>query len=351
MTTVYVKEQGATVRRRAERLVISKGGAVLEEYPLAQVDQLVLLGNVQITTQAVATLLEREVDAVFMSIYGKFRGRLHAGAKQAQLRRQQYRFMSDEAANLRLAKAIVDGKIHNQRVLLQRQTRRTPSLARPDEETATLANPAHFSQALAGMMQMHRAIPQADNLDTLRGYEGKAAAYYFAAIRSLLEPDWKFEKRAFHPPPDPFNALLSFSYSLLQKDVEAAVNVVGLDAYLGCFHEIDAGRPSLALDLMEEWRPLIADALALELVNRHVLRPSDFTRTSNSQRPVELGEASMARVLQAYGARLEIKVHHPLAGGPAGGETSLRRAIELQARRLAHVVSGQTPTYEAMKAK
>lgn len=305
----------------------------------------------QVTTQAVATLLEKELDVVFMSIYGKYRGRLHHGAKQAGLRRQQYRFMSDEAANLRLAKAIVDGKIHNQRVLLQRQARRTPSLAQPGEETATIVNPAQFSQALAGMMQMHKAIPQADSLDALRGYEGKAAAYYFAAIRSLLEPGWKFERRAFHPPPDPFNALLSFNYSLLQKDVVAAVNVVGLDAYLGCFHEIDAGRPSLALDLMEEWRPLIADALTLELVNRHVLRPSDFTWTGNSQRPVELGEARIARVLQAYGVRLEIKAHHPLAGGPAGGETPLRRVIELQARRLAHVITGQTPAYEPMKVK
>jgi CRISPR-associated protein Cas1 len=352
MTTVHVREQGATIRRRGERLIVSKNRDVLDEFPFAKVEEVALYGNVQVTAQAMASLLERGVRVVYLSSFGKIRGVVSDGSKQARLRREQYRLMSDDAVNLRLARAIVDGKIHNQRVLLQRQTRRTTSLSQREEGLPTgPVNVGLFTQSLEGMMQVGRAAVQANTIDSLRGYEGKAAAYYFMAVKSLLSPAWRFERRAFHPPPDPFNALLSFCYSLLLKDVLASVNLVGLDAYLGFFHEIDYGRPSLALDLMEEWRPLIADALALELVNRNVLRPDDFTWTGRKERPVELGEDLLPRVLQAYGQRLEINVYHPLAGGPSGGETPLRRAIELQARRLARVLAGQEQNYEAMKAK
>lgn len=342
MTTIYVREQGAVIRRRAERLIVSKKGQILDEFPFAKVEEVALYGNVQVTAQAMATLLERGVRVIFLSIYGKIRGVVSEGSKQAKLRKEQYQVMSNEAINLRLAKAIVEGKIHNQRVLLQRQMKNlsgSPGIT------------AQFTQATNGMGQMGQAALQASNIESLRGYEGRAAAYYFAAIRALLGPTWRFEKREYHPPPDPFNALLSFCYSLLQKDVLAVVNLVGLDAYLGFFHEIDFGRPSLALDLMEEWRPLVSDALALELVNRQALRLDDFTWTGNSQRPVELGAEGISRVLQAYSQRLEIQVYHPLASGTTGGETPLRRAIELQARRLARVLIGQEQMYEPMKVK
>lgn len=342
MTTIYVREQGAVIRRRAERLIVSKKGQILDEFPFAKVEEVALYGNVQVTAQAMATLLERGVRVIFLSIYGKIRGVVSEGSKQAKLRKEQYQVMSNEAINLRLAKAIVEGKIHNQRVLLQRQMKNlsgSPGIT------------AQFTQATNGMGQMGQAALQASNIESLRGYEGRAAAYYFAAIRALLGPAWRFEKREYHPPPDPFNALLSFCYSLLQKDVLAVVNLVGLDAYLGFFHEIDFGRPSLALDLMEEWRPLVSDALALELVNRQALRLDDFTWTGNSQRPVELGAEGISRVLQAYSQRLEIQVYHPLASGTTGGETPLRRAIELQARRLARVLIGQEQMYEPMKVK
>ncbi len=352
MTTIHIREQGATVRRRGERLLVSKNRELIDEFPFAQVEELALYGNIQVTAQAMASLLEKGVRVVYLSSYGKIRGEVSNGHSHARLRREQYRLMSDENVNLGLAKAVVNGKVHNQRVLLQRQTRRTSELAQREENApAAPVNITLFNKALQGMMQMGQQALQATSLDSLRGYEGKAAAYYFMAIKSLLDPAWHFEGRAFRPPPDPFNALLSFCYSLLTKDVTAAVNLVGLDASLGFLHEIDYGRPSLALDLMEEWRPLIADALALELVNRHSLRPDDFIWTGRKERPVELGEEMVALVLRGYGQRLEINVYHPFAGGPTGGETSLRRAIELQVRRLARVLMGQEQNYESMKAK
>lgn len=351
MTTIYVKEQGAKVRRQGERLVVSKGGQVLDEFPIANVEQLTLMGNVQLTTQAVATLLEREIDVVYLSTYGTFRGRLMGtGSRQARLRQQQLRLLSDEDVNLALAIAIVDGKVHNQRIILQRQTRRTGSLAERGRGLAAVpADPQRFSRALRGMLQMQQAAQQADSVESVRGYEGKAAAYYFEAIRTLLDPAWQFQKRDYYPPPDPFNALLSFGYSLLLKDVNAAVNQVGLDPYLGFFHEISYGRPSLVLDLMEEWRPLIVDAMALELINRGSIRPETFQWTGNVRRPVELGEAGVELALKAYGVRLEQKVYHPGAG--PGGETTIRQAMLLQVRQLAQLIAGKRTTYEPMKAK
>ncbi len=352
MTAVYVREQGATVARRGERLVVKKEGQVLEEFPLSQVEQVVVIGNVQLTTQIMATLVQRDIDVVFLSSYGKYRFRTEGdGSKHVALRQRQLQVMSEGQLTLRVAQAIVDGKIHNQRVILQRQASRITTSGQ-QERGATVwpRDRSLFDRALAGMVQMQQSARQAGDLNMLRGYEGKAAVYYFAAVRSLLDPAWGFERREYYPPPDPFNALLSFAYSLLLKDVRAAIQTVGLDLYLGFFHEVSQGRPSLALDLMEEWRPLIADSLALEMVNRGALLPNEFVRTGQKERPVELGEAGMQRVLQAYGSRLGAKLFHPLAGA-GGGETTVQQAVVLQARRLARLIAGQEASYEPMRAK
>ncbi len=304
---------------------------------MSQVDEVALMGNVQLSTQAAATLLAREVDVVFLSSHGTYRGRLvGTGSKHARLRYRQLLTLSDGPQTLAIARAIVDGKINNQRVLLQRQRRRNEATPAEAEGRGPV-DPRRFERALAGMMRMRQAALAAGNVETLRGYEGKAAAFYFDAVRALLEPGWQFERREYHPPPDPFNALLSFGYSLLQKDVFAAVNRVGFDPYLGFFHELEYGRPSLALDLMEEWRPVVVDALALELVNRGRLRPEQFERTGAISRPVQLGEAGMEMVLRAYGERLETVLYHADAGS-GGGQTTARHAVRLQAYRLARVV-------------
>jgi CRISPR-associated protein Cas1 len=258
--------------------------------------------------------------------------------------------MGEGRLALPVAQAIVDAKIHNQRVILQRQANRI-SAGRGQNRGATIwpRDRGLFDRALAGMGKMRREAQQTGNLDSLRGYEGKAAAYYFEAIRSLLDQSWGFKQRDYYPPPDPFNALLSFAYSLLLKDVRAAVQIVGLDMYMGFFHEASRGRPSLALDLMEEWRPLIADALVLEMVNRGAVRPDEFVWTGRKRRPVELGEAGVQRVLAAYGSRLSTRLYHPLAG--PGGKTTLQQAVILQARRMARLVAGKDAAYEPMRAK
>ena len=351
MTSVYIRVQGAVVSRKGERLVVKKDGDVIEEFPMNQVDQVVVMGNVQLSTQVLATLVQKEIDVVFMSSYGKYRFRPEGDAsKNVALRQLQLQVISDGRMNLAVAQAIVDGKIHNQRVILQRQANRFSS-GDGQNRGATVwpRDRSLFDRSLAGMNRMQQEAQKSDNLDSLRGYEGKAAAFYFEAIRSLLDRSWGFERRDYYPPPDPFNALLSFAYSLVLKDVRAAVQLTGLDPYLGFFHEASRGRPSLALDLMEEWRPLLADALVLEIVNRGALLPEDFVRTGRPRRPVELGEAGVQRVLEAYGSRLSTQLHHPLAG--PGGQTTLQQALVLQARRMARVIAGKEAAYETMRAR
>lgn len=345
MTSIYVREQGARVGRRGERLTVSKDGLLIQEFPLAQVDQVVLLGNVQLTAQATATLLERDIDVVYLSSYGKYRGRLTAGGgSQAQLRLQQMQRANDPSFRLSVVRGLVTGKIENQARVLQQL--RVLSRA-PGDRTDRRAGEPLFQQAVAGMAAAGRQALQAPSVDSVRGHEGRAAAFYFAAIRALLDSSWGFERRAYHPPPDPFNALLSLLYSLLLKDVLAAVNVVGLDPYLGFFHEPEDGRPSLALDLMEEWRPLVADTVALTLIRDGSITPSMFDRSGNPRRPVSLGETGMQLVLRAYGEHLETTIYHPLAG--PGGNSSMRMVLTLQARHMARVIQGKESRYKPVR--
>jgi CRISPR-associated protein Cas1 len=170
---------------------------------------------------------------------------------------------------------------------------------------------------------------------------------YFEALRALLPPAWGFKQRAYHPPPDPANALLSFGYTLLLKDVTAAIQIVGLDPYIGFFHVIGYDRPALALDLMEELRPVIVDSMFLDIVANRRLDPKDFERTQDPRRPCMLGDAGVRVVVDAYEQRLQGQVAHALAGG----RTTYRRAIELQARQVARVIRGEDAAYRPLTIK
>lgn len=329
MSVVYIREQNAVIRKQGELLRVTVGEKELFTIPLANLEQLVLMGNAQLTTQAAVTLLRVGVDVVFMSRYGRYRGRLLAmESKFAELRHAQLRLCDDEARCLQIAMQIVVGKVNNQRVVLQRRA----------EEDSTAA------QALNGMMQMLKNAGQAATLDQLRGYEGKAAAYYFEGVKTFFTPEWGFKAREYYPPPDPANALLSFTYTLLLKDVEAKIQLVGLDSYLGFFHTLGYNRPALALDVMEEFRPTIADIVVLNLVRGEQITLEDFQRTNDPDHPVRMSGAAVDKVVAAYEQRLEERVFHPLANG----QTNYRRALELQVRQMARVVRQEADSYEPL---
>jgi len=326
MPALYLTEQGAVLRRTGERLVVTKDHQVVDEVPIIHVDQVVVVGNIQLTTPAVALLLQKDIDVVFLSSHGRFRGRLMTtGSRFAQLRHRQLRLMDDEAASLGIARAIVLGKLGNQQALLRQQ-----------EGQGVNGAVAFLEQAIA-------QAGKAQSVDSLRGVEGSAGARYFAVLKALIPPEWGFTKRVYHPPTDPANALLSFGYTLLLKDVSAAIQLVGLDPYLGFFHAIDYGRPSLALDAMEEFRPLV-DGLVLRLIGQGEITPGDF-QSRRRDKAVLLTDEARKGFVKAY----EAQVNAPTTYAPRKEQTSYRRCIELQVRQLARLVLGKQKTFRPFK--
>lgn len=338
MATVYIREQGAVVRKRGERIIVTKNGNELRDIPLIHVDQLVVVGNVQVTTPAAASLISAGVDVAFFTINWTYRFRLAGtGSRLARLRFTQYQKMSQEDFCLNVAREIVIGKLANQRTLLQHQM-------------ATMINGAGRRQvrsAIDGIGQMINAARRATAIDSLRGHEGKAGAYYFDAFKLLLQQDLGFQGREYYPPPDPVNALLSFGYGMLRKDVTAGLHLVGLDLFLGFFHAIEDRRPSLALDSMEEFRPIIVDPMVLDIVNQRTLTGNDFERTRNRKRPLQLSDTACEVVVREYEKRINTQVYHPLAQQ----KTTYRRCFGLQARRLARVIQGKDQRYTPMTMK
>ncbi|MEZ4705660.1 MAG: CRISPR-associated endonuclease Cas1 [Caldilineaceae bacterium] len=342
MTVLHVQDQGASVRRNGERIAVTVVDAdsgkrqTRSETPVRELEQVAIYGNVQLTTPAAALLLEHDVDIVFLSSYGKFRGRLApSGSKHARLRHAQLRLTGDERKALAVATRIVQAKLANQR----------NTLVRLSEQPGVQAQ-AVLTRAGQGIEQMRRQCTRATTLDALRGYEGRAGASYFGAIRALLHAGWKFGGRKYHPAPDPFNALLSFGYALLLKDCSAAIQIVGLDPYLGCFHELDYGKPSLTLDLMEEFRPLAVDRPFLQMALSGAIDPNDFVYTKEPSRPVEIGDVLMPQVIEAY----EQALKQTVAYGAEERRETVRRCLELQARVFGRVAMEQRTDYAGLVA-
>ena len=289
MTTFYVREDGAVVRKSDERLVVTKEDKTIGEIPLREVDQLVLMGNVQVTAQTMSMLLKARVDVVHMTRGGRLLGNTTSnGSRFAELRLRQLQQVNDPRASLEIARQVVMGKLTNQLHLLESiKTRGDADWvgATDDAGESRMASRASrilsqraYTSAIEGIRDMILKAAQAQTAESLLGFEGKAGAWYWPAFRLLLTDDMGFTKRLYFPSPDPINALLSFGYALLQKDVVAAVQLKQLDPYLGCFHTVQYGRPSLALDLMEEFRPIVIDRLVLRLVNLGMIKTRDFER-------------------------------------------------------------------------
>lgn len=325
MPTLYVQEQGAKVRKKDQQIIVTKDDRTLREVPMAQLDQVVLMGRgVHISTALLVDLLERGVPVTITNQHGnRHYATLTAGPSRfGELRSAQMQFVGTPERALALARAIVRAKLRNQRLLLT-QTK--------------------WPAALAAIAQIDAALGQlagAATVDSLRGYEGAAAAAYFGAWRVSVAPGWGFDGRAFYPPPDPINAMLSFGYTLALHDVLTAIQITGLDPYLGTFHVIEAGRPSLALDLLEEFRPLIVDRLVLELVQSNALPPARFSQPAERPGAVYLDAAGRALLVDRYEAAMQSRAR--LA---TGEQTTLRQIMLLQARAVARVMRGEQAEY------
>ncbi len=327
---VYVQGQGHSVGLKGEVLEIRDKGKVINEARLMEISQLSLFGNVQLSAQALRELAAREVPIVHLS-YG---GWLNAVTtppphKNIELRRRQFATAADPALCLRLARAFVSGKIRNTRTLLRRNARALPA------------------GVLYQLAAARRRAGGAESLEQLLGIEGTAAREYFAHFARMFKPGddekapaFELTSRNRRPPRDPVNALLSFLYALLTKEMMVTLIGVGFDPYLGFYHQPRYGRPALALDLMEEFRPLVADSVAIGLINNGELRPSDFMARAGA---VALTDSGRRRVLDAYERRLDTLVTHPRFGYAV----SYRRIFEVQARLLARFLLGEIEAYPA----
>jgi len=330
MATLYVTENGAQVHKMDERLVIRKDKQVVEDIPLIKVERVVLVGRgVSVTTPALYALSQRGIDVVYLRRSGGFGFRvLGAEHKHSRLRHAQALQVSRPEVALPIAQAIVAGKIHNQRVLVQRHAHEAGQLQR-------------VAPALEGMAAMRKQAAAATTLDELRGMEGKAAAEYFGLYRQLLADRMGFERREYYPPPDPLNALLSFGYTLLLRETEAAAIMAGLDPALGVLHAIDYGRPSLALDLEEEFRAPLIDSVVLQAVNGGLVQRGDFDPPTPEQAGWRLKEEPRRRFIALYEARMVSDVTY----SPLEQSTTWRRVLLLQAQQLARVFLGEAPAY------
>lgn len=325
---LYVTAQGAWVGKDKGRLEITKKGEHLASARLLDVSQLCLYGNVQVSTQALRELFAHDIPTCWFSYGGWFSG-MASGlpSKNVELRRRQVIVLSQGGAQI--ARQVVAGKIRNQRTLLRRNTRERDDLVL--DSLRRLAE-----QALSAIVAA-----------SLLGIEGTAARLYFQAFPTMLREDkrlpgtaFSFEGRRRRPPPDAVNCLLSYLYGLIVKELTVTCWAVGLDPFVGFYHRPRFGRPSLALDLAEEFRPLIADSVVLQLVNNGEIAGGDFIVRAGG---VTLTASGRKAVLAAYERRMAMEVTHPVFGY----QISYRRVLEVQARLLAAHLLGEIPDYVA----
>ena len=328
---LYVQEPGSSVGKRSEHLVVKKDGQETARVPIHAVRQVVVCGSVQVSTQALETLAANDVAVSYVTGHGRFIGAfMPAPAKNVSLREAQFRKFEDPAVCLDLAKAVVRAKLSNQRTLLMRSLR-------SDEARGSHEPGAKGLNGLLGALDAQTSV------ESVLGIEGQGAALYFGEFgRFLKQPPtgkgFDFTTRNRRPPRDPVNALLSFAYAMLAKDCFSAVCTVGFDPYKGFFHAGRHGKPSLALDLMEEFRPVIADSVVLTLINTEALTPADFLVWRDACNLTEPGRKAF---FAAYEQRKATVVTHPVYGY----RMSYARMLEVQARMLAAFVRGGVPSY------
>lgn len=338
MPPLYIVEQGAKLSRESERLLVTRDDEVLARVPLIKVNQVLIFGAVQVTTQTLRLCLEAGIEVVYLDQHGRYWGRMVGPeTKTGERRRQQYQRASDPAYTLALAQCFVAGKIRNMRTILQRRNRE-----RQD---------AQVTEAIDRLGEAVERAGRTMNLNSLRGVEGSAAALYFGVFKKLFDHDWTFEGRVRRPPTDPINVLLSFGYILLQHNVWSAVHAVGLDPYIGFLHEPAHGRPSLALDIMEEYRPVVVDSLVMKVCNQPLLTPQHFQKTNDPERPILLDETGRKCFVREFEARLETVGAYSRPAMLMDGEypeekVTCRRSIELQVRHLAACLSAGVTDYQ-----
>ena len=323
---VYVIGHGHTVRKKGDILEIwSRDEGKVKEARLRDISQVNLYGAVDISTPAVIDLMQRGIPVLHFTRGGWFQG-ISTGHthKNVELRMRQFEWAMDRKRSLSIARAAVAGKIKNCRTLIRRNDSEQPK------------------QVLETLDKLSGDAKNASSTEKLLGIEGAAAEVYFGRLNGLLksENEFSFENRNRRPPKDPVNAVLSYLYAVLAKEMFVTLLAVGFDPYLGFYHRPRYGRPALALDMMEEFRPLIADSTAIMLFNNEELKGKDFIKTGIG---ISMSHQAKKKVVGGYERRITTEVTHPIFGY----KVSYRRIFEVQARLLSRVMFGEIREYPA----
>ncbi|PSO65952.1 MAG: CRISPR-associated endonuclease Cas1 [Cyanobacteria bacterium QH_6_48_35] len=326
MTTLYVTEQGAQLRVKHQQFKVFCQRQLRCELPVNQVSHIVLFGTCNLTHGAVRLALRRRIPVFYLSCRGKYFGRLEATGQATVTRlTQQVQRSAESAFGYRMASAIVQGKLRNSRLVLQRLQRRRPA--------------ASIAQAIEDLETWQAKAAAASDQEQLRGFEGQGARAYFQGMAAaFVAQPFAFEKRTLRPPRDAVNSLLSLGYTLLSQTIFSQVLVMGLHTHFGHLHVTRDQHPALVMDLMEEWRAPLVDSLVVYLVNARIFDPEDFT-PPDARKGVYLQPAALRRFLQHWEERLQTEVTHP----HTGLKVSYRRCMELQVREyLAYLMNERT---------
>ena len=325
---VYVQAYRAKVAKQGERLAITKDDSEPVHVRLADTSQVVLQGNVYMTTPTLHELMRRDIPVSWHSYGGWFLGHtVGTGHANVELRTAQYRGSFDNAVCLKLARGWVQAKIRNCRTMLRRNWRASTDL----------------SGALTDLRRLADRAGRTRDMGTLLGVEGAAAAIYFQRLPGMLRSEdagtmFNMQDRNRRPPTDPINAMLSFGYAMLTRTFVNTLTAVGFDAYRGFYHQPRYGRPALALDMMEPFRPLIVDSAVVTAVNNGEIRPKDFVRESIG---TNLSDSGRRRFIATFERRLSQEVTHPIFGY----RLEYRRLLEIQSRLLARFLLNETSDY------
>ena len=332
LNTLYITSDEAFVRKERETFVVEVSNAKVFQAPIHSIENIVCFGFKALTPALMAFCAENNVGVSYLSEHGKFLARVQ-GAQQGNvlLRRTQYTVADNEIESLKIARPIIAAKVSNYRSLLMRHERN-----HPDDCPDTVVS------AAATMGNRLADIQKVESLNELRGHEGECATIYFGVLSSLItaqKEDFTFSTRSKRPPLDRANTLLSFLYAILANDVRSAVETTGMDPQVGFLHQMRPGRPSLALDIMEEFRAYLGDRVMLNLINLKQVSGKDFEIRESGE--VRMSDEARKTVLTAYQKRKQEEITHPFLGE----KMTVGLMPHIQAQLLARYLRGDIPEY------
>lgn len=333
LNTLYITSDDAYVRKERETFVVEVNGEKVFQAPTHSIENIVCFGFKPLTPPLMAYCAENNVGISYLSENGKFLAKVY-GAQHGNvlLRKAQYAISDDEYLSLKIAKPIIAAKVSNYRNLLLRHQRNHPDT--PDLQ-AILSSIDTMGQRLSN-------IEKCERLEELRGYEGECATLYFGVLSSLItsqQEDFVFTQRTKRPPLDPANALLSFLYAIIVNDVRSALETVGLDPQVGFLHQLRPGRPSLALDVMEEFRAYLGDRIMLNLINLKQVTKKDFEIRESGE--VRMSDEARKALLTAYQKRKQEEITHPFLDE----KMTIGLLPHIQAQLLARYIRGDIEEY------